>query len=87
MILLTSSFGNNKADKQVFFKIAEKINPDLDKFKTDYDSEICRLKIKEDINEATKLNIEGTPSVFLNGHLGRNLQPDNLDFLIRYLSK
>lgn len=50
-----------------FEKIAREIGLDIEKFKQDITSEEIKRKITEDEKLAEKLEIEGTPAIFVNG--------------------
>lgn len=72
-------------DAGLFFRLAESMHLDMNKFKSDFESDSCRLNVKKGIDMGIALKLNGTPSVFLNGKLVRNMKTDNLNFLIRYL--
>ena len=80
------SLGPIKNEQQLF-EIARMINLDITKFENDYYSEICRNKIDKDIQEGIRLNIDGTPTAYLNGKKLVNLSEQNINFLIKFLNK
>ena len=76
----------NSFIEDTFYEVAEEVGLDMNKFTTDFKSEKCQSKIANDVAEGIKLELDGTPSVFLNGRRVYDLRPENLNFLIRYLS-
>ncbi len=46
---------------------AAELNLDVEKFKTDYDSETVKARVNRDINDGLSLGVNGTPTFFLNG--------------------
>ena len=74
-------------NEQELFEIARLMKMDIAKFNLDYNSEICRNKINEDIMEGIRLNIDGTPTAFLNGRKLINLSESNINYLIKFLVK
>jgi protein-disulfide isomerase/uncharacterized membrane protein len=76
----------NSFSDDSFYEVAKLIDLDLKKFTFDLKSEECQRQIANDIAEGIQLGLDGTPSVFLNGKRVYDLRPNNLNFLIRYLS-
>ena len=56
-----------KLTEKSFDEIANNLGLDLDKFNKDKDSETVLAIVQGDLGTATKLNLGGTPSFFLNG--------------------
>ncbi len=79
------NFESDEIEDQIFFDLATKLGLDLDTFKSDYNSEECKNKIKGDIREGIRLGVRGTPTVYINGRLIRDLRPENINFYVRYL--
>jgi len=77
----------NGAHPDLFFKVAESIGLDMEQFRVELASESCKNKVSQDVNEALGLKLDATPCVFLNGRQVYDLRPENLNFLIRYLSR
>lgn len=81
---LLFSRGPLKNEKDLF-QIASLLSLDMAKFNVDYHSEICRNEINKDIEEGIRLNIDGTPTAFLNGKKLTNLSEKDINFLIKFL--
>lgn len=75
-----------QGDEKLFVAIAQSLNLNMEKFKSDYSSLKSQEKITVDILEGNRLNIDGTPTVFLNGRKVRELSQKNINFLVKYLS-
>lgn len=56
-----------KLTEKLFDEIAKNLGLDLDKFNKDKVSGTVLATVQEDLNTANKLNLNGTPSFFLNG--------------------
>lgn len=76
----------NSFTEETFYEVAKTVGLDMNIFTSDFKSEACQRKIASDIEEGIKLELDGTPSVYLNGRRVYDLRPENLNFLIRYLS-
>lgn len=50
-----------------FIDLAKKLNLDIEKFKTDSNSQAVKNKVDADIAEGNKAGIDSTPTFFLNG--------------------
>jgi len=50
-----------------FIDLAKKLNLDINKFKTDSNSQIVKDKVDADLTEGNKIGINATPTFFLNG--------------------
>lgn len=59
--------------KSIFVKFATDLGLNIWLFKRDFDGEQVRLRIEADQDAATKLGIEGTPTILIDG---RQLRPD-----------
>ncbi len=55
------------ADQSLFEKYATAIGLDMHRWKQDVESEEVKDRIQRNYEEAMKLNLQGTPSFFLNG--------------------
>ena len=73
-------------DEKLFVEIAQSLNLNMEKFKADFNSLKSQEKIRADILEGNRLNIDGTPTVFLNGKKVRELSQKKINFLVKYLS-
>ena len=60
-------FAEEKITRSSLDRIANKINLDLKQFKKDMDSQELRQQVINDIAEANKLGVTGTPTIFVNG--------------------
>jgi protein-disulfide isomerase len=60
-------FAEEKITRSSLDRIAKKINLDLKQFKKDMDSQELRQQVITDIAEANKLEVTGTPTIFVNG--------------------
>jgi protein-disulfide isomerase len=58
---------NSEAIKSTFESYAKTLELNLDKYKKDVDSAATNSKIDKDLAWAKKLDLNGTPSVFING--------------------
>ncbi len=76
-----------KNNTKIFFDVAELIDLDMVKFKTDYESESIREKINIDIQEGLRLELDGTPTAFLNGRMVRKMSENNINFLTKFLAR
>lgn len=52
--------------KEIFAEYADGLNLDVERFKTDLDSQEVKDKVDNDYRTGTELNINGTPAFFLN---------------------
>jgi len=69
----------NLNDPSTYFdQLATSIGLNLNKFKTDSASEAVNNTIEADIQAGTKLNIQGTPTFFLNGKMLNNQNIDTV---------
>lgn len=59
--------GQEKLNESSFENIAAEIGLDATRFKKDMESVEVREKVETDLNDARRLNLDGTPSFFLNG--------------------
>ena len=59
-------FNAGEADENKIVDIAKKIGLDVDKFKSDLNSDDIKTLVSRDNDDAQKLGLSGTPSVFLN---------------------
>lgn len=60
--------------EKIFEGYASNLGLDLEKFKTDIDSDTVKAKIEKNLAEAEVANLRGTPSFFLNGQSIENPQ-------------
>ena len=73
---------DSRDDKKAFSGLARDLSLDLERFETDRMSQAVRNKVKSDIELGSRLGIDATPAVFLNGRRVRNLSMKALEFLI-----
>jgi protein-disulfide isomerase len=62
-----SEWSNSSDAKSKMIEYAQKIKLDMKKFSQDIDSQTTKNRVKKDLTEAEKINIDSTPSFFLNG--------------------
>ena len=72
-----SSLSNEK-----YLEIAESLGLDLKKFSLDMMRPSLRKKVEEDIADAQKAGVTGTPAIFVNG---RKLKKRNFDAISRLI--
>ena len=58
---------SNEDYNSVFEGFAQELGLDVAKFKTDIESDQVKDRVNIDYNDALKMNLNGTPSFFLNG--------------------
>jgi protein-disulfide isomerase len=61
--------------EETYLKYASEIGLDVDRYKSDFDSSPVRKAIEEDLEQARKLGVTGTPSFFINGRFVSGAQP------------
>lgn len=66
---------NEYEDEEKLLKDAKKIGLDIKKLKEDASSEKVALELKREIEEATKLGIDGTPAFRINMHTHVGIMP------------
>jgi len=74
-----------KAGQDIFFSLARRLGLDEAQFRKDFSSESVLEERSSDIAEGQRLNLQGTPAVFLNGRRVTNLSPRTLRLLINFL--
>jgi protein-disulfide isomerase/plastocyanin len=70
---------NEKLTKDDLVKYAQQAGLDVAKFENDFNSERIRQMVTEDYQTATRLNLPGTPTFFLNGKLINVSSPVDLE--------
>jgi protein-disulfide isomerase len=58
---------SRESGSESFEKYASDLGLDLEKFKTDYNSDSVKDKINAQLKEGIDLNVNGTPTIYLNG--------------------
>jgi len=66
---------------------AEKIELNVEQFETDYKSEKAAKLVKDDMSEARRVKVTGTPTLFLNGKRVKNRQADAMKKAIEDIIK
>ncbi len=66
--------------KSIFVGYAQAMGLDINKFTTDIDSSVVKDKVQNDINDGSLVNLNATPTFYLNGIKLQNLQGDYADF-------
>ena len=77
LFLHQNSFSNNK-----YLEIAQNIGLDVKEFSLDMMRPSIRKKIEQDINDAKKAGVTGTPTIFVNGRKLKKRDFDTLGKLI-----
>ncbi len=76
-----------KLDAQSIDAYAKEAGLDLTKFRADFGSEAVKAAVAKDLDQGKKLDIQGTPSIFVNGrkflHIGREDFADELRSWLR----
>lgn len=67
----------------VFVGYATQLGLDVNKFKSDMNSDAVKARIQRDLDEGTNIGVNYTPSFFLNGHIINN--PQSYDEFIAIL--
>lgn len=73
------------ATEEDYFDIARRLGLDEALFKKDFTSEAVAGALSADIEEGRRLDLRGTPAVFLNGRRVTDLSPRSLSLLITFL--
>ena len=68
--------------KEKYLEIAENLGLDLKKFSLDMMRPSLRQKIEQDVAEAQKAGVTGTPTIFVNGRMLKNRNIASLSKLI-----
>jgi predicted DsbA family dithiol-disulfide isomerase len=58
-----------------FERYAQEIGLDMERFKRDVASDEVKKRIDEDMRQASKLGVTGTPAFFINGRFISGAQP------------
>jgi len=62
----------NSLNSEKYLEIAQKLGLDLKKFSLDMMRPSLRQKIEQDVAEAHKVGVTGTPTIFINGRKLKN---------------
>jgi len=73
-----------KASDEMIRLIAHEIGLDLERFETDRKAENCRDRVEADIQLGIRLDVDATPTVFLNERRITNLSHEALELLVQY---
>lgn len=68
---------NHQIPEEIFATFAELLELDIEQFKIDINSDTVKNKINNQIKESTILDIQGTPTFFINGQKIKN--PNSYD--------
>lgn len=83
-----NEWSKDKNALELFKNYAKSLNLDINEFEKDLNSREIKQKILEQRNEALKLGLQGTPSIFINGKLINLRSLKDLEKEIKkYLSK
>lgn len=72
-------------DANIFNSIAEVLSLDLQRFETDCLKESIRAKVQSDIELAVRLDVDATPTLFLNRRRVSDTRPQAVRVLIQHL--
>ncbi len=72
-------------NKETFFNMAKRLNLDSIKFEKTYSGEIARDKVFQSIQQGVKLNITGTPTVFVNNKKISDFRLKPMEILMNFL--
>ena len=64
-----SNWGTSKEAKKFFVQYAGELELDKAKFESDLASDIVKQKVQNSRSEAARINLGGTPSIFINGKI------------------
>lgn len=79
-----SNWGESNEAKKFFLQYAEELGLDKTKFENDLASSAVKQKVENSRSEAARLNLGGTPSIFINGKIIDN--PGSYDDLKKLIS-
>ncbi len=65
----------SKLSTEQYLKYAQELGLDVEKFEKDLKSPAVKKRIDDDIAQATKLGVTGTPASFVNGRFLSGAQP------------
>ena len=68
-------YENQPKDFDAMLKLVDKLGLDKGKFKTDFDSKATTTELSEEINNAENLDINATPTMFINGEKIVGIKP------------
>lgn len=67
-----TDWSNLSDPSEKFIQYASELELDIDKFKTDYDSDVVKNKVNNDYNRGITAKVNATPTFFLNGEKLKN---------------
>jgi len=76
-------FASAKLDYSTIDEIAKKLGLDMEKYRKDRNSSEVQELLRRDFNEARRIGVHGTPTLFINGQRVRDKGIDVLKRLIR----
>ncbi len=77
------AFKGRKFDDAAIEEVAKAANIDVAKLKADMDSDECKARVSNDMNELRKFRVNSTPSFFINGtHVGGAIAKDQFKAMI-----
>jgi len=75
-------FAAKKLNKEVIKQIAIELQLDIPQFEKDMNSAEIKAKIRQDITDATKAGVTGTPAIFINGRIPKKRSLQGFQILI-----
>ncbi len=75
-------FAAKKLDTAVIKELYSSMDLDMEKFEKDMNSSKIKAKLQDDILQAQKAGVTGTPTVFINGRVPRQRSPQGFQALI-----
>lgn len=77
--------GNLHSESSFFDSLAQTAGVNLPRFQADLDAETTRAKVRADIELAIRLNVNATPTLFLNRRLLLENHPQAIQILIEHI--
>jgi len=75
-------FATPRLSKESIEKAAKEAGLDMDKFKKDMESPLTKQKLNKDLIAAQKAEVNGTPTLFINGRRVQNRGPGAIQQMI-----
>ena len=77
------AFKNRKFDDAAIEEVAKAAGIDVAKLKADMDSDECKARVTNDMNELRKFRVNSTPTFFINGtHVGGAIPKEQFKSMI-----
>lgn len=76
--------GSGRLTEEILQSAAEQAGLNLPRFEADRRADLCRAKVRDDVALGTRISLDATPAVFLNGRRVRDWTAASLEILIRH---